>query len=155
MSEQSRQKFDGVVQVGERSRVFIALSFDPQRVWGKKTRHHIRAAINGRMFRGSLGSEAGAYFMVLGAAWRRDCGINAGDRVTVEIEPEGPQQDTLAEDIVSALAAEPAALEFFQALATFYRKGYMKWIEGAKKPEMRAARIQEMVTLLKAGKKQR
>ncbi len=155
MSEQSKQKFDGVVQVGERSRVFIALPFDPQSVWGKKARHHIRAAINGRMFRGSLGSDGGAYFMVLGAAWRRDCGINAGDQVTVEIEPEGPQQDTLAVDIVSALAAEPAAFEFFQALATFYRKGYIKWIEGAKKPETRAVRIQEMVALLKVGKKQR
>ena len=155
MGEHNKQKFEGVVQVDERSRIFIALPFDPQSAWGKKARHHIRAAINGRMFRGSLGSDGEAYFMVLGAAWRRDCGINAGDRVTVEIEPEGPQQDTLAEDIVSALTAEPAALEFFQALATFYRKGYLKWIEGAKKAETRAARIQELVGLLKAGKKQR
>ena len=155
MSEHNKQKFAGEVQVGERSRVYIALPFDPQSVWGKKARHHIRASINGRMFRGSLGNEAGAYFMVLGAAWRRDCGINAGDRVTVEIEPEGPQQDTLAEDMVGALAAEPTALEFFQGLATFYRKGYVKWIDGAKKPETRAARIQEMLALLKAGKKQR
>jgi uncharacterized protein YdeI (YjbR/CyaY-like superfamily) len=107
------------------------------------------------MFRGSLGSDGDTYFMVLGAAWRRDSGINAGDRVTVEIEPEGPQQDTLAGDIVRALAAEPAAFEFFQALATFYRKGYLKWIEGTKKPETRAARIAEVVELLKAGQKQR
>ena len=155
MSEHNKQKFEGVVQVGERSRVFIAVPFDPQTVWGKKARHHIRASINGRMFRGPLDNDHDVYFMMLGAAWRRDCGITAGDRVTVEIEPEGPQQDGLAADIVGALAGEPAAFEFFEGLATFYRKGYIKWIEGAKKPEARAVRIQEMVALLKAGKKQR
>jgi len=40
-------------------------------------------------------------------------------------------------------------------LATFYRNTYIKWIESAKRPETRAARIEEMVQLLKAGKKQK
>lgn len=151
----SQQQFRATVQTSERGRVFIAVPFNPSEVWGVKTRHYVRGTVNGLPFRGSLGSEGGTYFMVLGAAWRRDCGIAAGSQVTVILEPEGPQQDALAKDILGALAAEPAAQEFFNGLATFYRKGYMKWIEGAKRPETRAARITEMVTLLKAGKKQK
>lgn len=155
MSEHNKQQFDGTVQVGERNRVFIALPFDPQAVWGQKARHHIRGTINGRMIRGPLDNEGPDYYIMLGPAWRRDSGIGAGDRVSVTIEAEGPQQDSLAADIVSALAAEPDAREFFDALATFYRKGYLKWLDGARKPEARAARIQEMIALLKAKKKQR
>jgi len=40
-------------------------------------------------------------------------------------------------------------------LATFYRNGYLRWIGGVKRPETRSARIAEMLSLLKAGKKQR
>ena len=57
--------------------------------------------------------------------------------------------------MASALDAEPQAKAFFEALATFYRNTYIKWIESAKRPETRAARINEMVELLKVGKKQK
>ena len=71
------------------------------------------------------------------------------------LSPEGPQSEGLSPDIASALNAEPQAKAFFESLATFYRNTYIKWIESAKKPETRRARIQEMVALLKAGKKQK
>jgi uncharacterized protein YdeI (YjbR/CyaY-like superfamily) len=71
------------------------------------------------------------------------------------LSPEGPQADTLAPDILAALENEPEARAFFESLATFYRNGYLRWIEGAKRPETRSARIAEMLSLLKASKKQR
>ena len=70
--------------------------------------------------------------------------------------PEGPQQESLAPDIVAALEKEPVARAFFDSLATFYRKAYLRWIDSTtRRPDIRAARIDEMVELLKAGKKQR
>ena len=150
------KSFKTTVQSGERGRVFIALPFKPSDVWGKKQRHHIAGTVNGMSIRGSLGSDGDVFFVLLGAAWRRDCGIRPGDAVMVELHPEGPQQETLTQDITSALDAEPQAREFFDSLATFYRKGYLRWIDSTKKkPEVRAARIAEMITLLNAGKKQR
>jgi uncharacterized protein YdeI (YjbR/CyaY-like superfamily) len=59
-----------------------------------------------------------------------------------------------ATTILAALDSEPEAGAFFESLATFYRNGYLRWIEGAKRPETRSARIAEMLRLLKAGKKQ-
>lgn len=142
-------------QSGERSRVFITLPFNPGETWGNKQRYHVAGTINGMNIRGSLGADGETYFIPLGAAWRRDCGVQPGDDVTVVLWPEGPQQDMLPEDVAQALEAEPQAGEFFASLATFYRKGYLRWVTGAKKPETRAARLNEMIVLLKAGKKQR
>jgi uncharacterized protein YdeI (YjbR/CyaY-like superfamily) len=62
----------------------------------------------------------------------------------------------LAEDISAALAANPAAAAFFDTLAQFYRKAYLRWIDATtRRPQVRAARIAEVVDLLAAGIKER
>jgi uncharacterized protein YdeI (YjbR/CyaY-like superfamily) len=72
------------------------------------------------------------------------------------LAPEGPQRDDLAPDVTAALQAEPDAAEFFDSLAQFCRRAYLRWIDGTKRrPELRAQRIAEMIELLKAGHKQR
>ena len=82
--------------------------------------------------------------------------MQLGDPVTVTLMPEGPQSEALAADIAGALAAEPDAAQFFDGLATFYRKNYLRWIDATKRsPELRAQRIAELVELMKAGKKAR
>ena len=136
-------------------RTFIALPFNPNEVWGTKGRHYITGTVNGQGVRGSLGSDGKQYFLLLGAAWRRACGLEAGDTVEVALSPEGPQSESLSSDVAQAFEAEPQAKAFFESLATFYRNTYIKWIESAKRPETRAARIREMIELLKAGKKQK
>jgi uncharacterized protein YdeI (YjbR/CyaY-like superfamily) len=79
-----------------------------------------------------------------------------GDEVTVEIVAEGPQRADLAADVAAALDADPQAGEFFDSLAQFYRRAFLRWIEATKRrPDQRAGRIAEMVVLLRAGEKQR
>ncbi len=148
------QKFQAVVTaVG--SRVHVPVPFDPNEGWGRKQRHHVTGTIDGAAWRGPLEADGDRYYLTLGAAWRRDAKISAGAAVTVVLSPEGPQAEDLDADIAAALAAEPEAQAFFASLATFYRKGYLKWVAGARRPEARAARIAELVTLLKAGRKSR
>ena len=137
------------------TRTFIAIPFNPNEVWGVKQRHHITGSVNGYGVRGSLGSDGTQYFLPLGAAWRRGCGLEAGTKVDVVLSPEGPQSEGLSPDVAAALEAEPQAKAFFESLATFYRNTYVKWIESAKRPETQSTRIAEMIKLLKAGKKQK
>jgi uncharacterized protein YdeI (YjbR/CyaY-like superfamily) len=86
----------------------------------------------------------------------RDTGLVAGHEVVVELAPEGPQRGDLAEDISAALAANPAAAAFFDTLAQFYRKAYLRWIDATtRRPDLRATRIAEVVELLAAGVKER
>jgi len=148
------QKFEATLHQ-QGSRVLIALPFDPNAAWGTKTRHHIRGTIDGKLFRGPLEAEGNSYFLALGAAWRRDNGIEVGATVSLVLWPEGPQPGTMADDITAALTTEPTAATFFAALPTFYRNNYVRWIESAKRPETRAKRIAEMVELTKAGKRER
>jgi len=150
----STQRFQTVlVQSG--TRTVIRLPFDPPQVWGARQRYHITGTINGRVVRGPLASDVTGYFLPLGPAWRRDNGLEAGATVEVVLAPEGPQSELLAQDLTRALAAEPQARAFFDALPTFYRKNYMRWIDSAKRAPTRAARIAEMVRLLKAGQRER
>lgn len=149
-----QQSFTTTVQQ-QGSRIFLALPFDPQAVWGTKGRHHVRGTVNAIPIRGSLGSDGNVYFLLLGAAWRRDSHIQPGMTVDVSLAPEGPQQASLAPDVAEALAQAPTAAAFFNDLATFYRNNYVKWVEGANRVETRAARIAELITLLNAGQKQR
>lgn len=140
---------------GSGGRVFVPVPFDPNDAWGQKEKHYITGTVNGCPVRGPLEAADGAYRVPLGAAWRRDNGLKAGDKVQVELAPEGPQVKAMPPDVARALSAEPAARAFFEGLATFYRKNFMRWIESAKRPETRAKRITEMVVLLKAGKREK
>ena len=142
-----------IAQAG--TKVVLSIPFDPNQVWGHKPRHHITGSINGRTVRGALILDGTHHVFSLGAAWRRDSGLDVGDSVEVELVPEGPQLADLAPDLAAALDASPSARAFFEGLATFYRTGYLRWIDGARRPEMRASRIGEMVDLLQAGKKKR
>jgi uncharacterized protein YdeI (YjbR/CyaY-like superfamily) len=70
--------------------------------------------------------------------------------------PEGPESGSLASDIATALEVEPEAAKFFDGLATFYQKNYLRWIDATKRsPEVRAQRIAKLVALMKAGQKER
>jgi hypothetical protein len=150
------RSFTVVFERDSRGRVVIPLPFDPSETWGARAVHHVTGTVGDRRVRGPLRGDGTGAHLVLGPAWCRDAGLATGDRVRVVLQPEGPQQDTLAPDVVAALAARPAAREFFDSLATYYRKGYLRWMDATRRrPEVRAARIAEMVELLAAGHKQR
>jgi len=57
--------------------------------------------------------------------------------------------------VPGAIRAEPKARQTFDNLATFYRKGFVDWVEGAKRPETRSNRIAETVAALRAGRRER
>lgn len=150
------QQFVAQVEARPRGGVAIRLPFDPSTVWGDKERHYVKGSIERRTLRGTLtANESGVYYLQLGPAWCRDRPLTPGEAVTVELEPEGPQLDSMTPDIAAALRAEPAARRVFESLATFYRNGYVDWVEGANRPKTRMRRIQEAVNALKAGRQSR
>ena len=142
MAERDRLKrtFTVVVERDARGRTVIALPFDPSEAWGARSRHHISGTIAGRGVRGQLATDGAGARLVLGPAWCRDAPLQAGERVEVTLAPEGPQLGALAPDVVAALDARPEARAFFESLATFYRKGYLRWVEATtRRPDLRTA----------------
>ncbi len=142
-------RFEATLQSDTRRRVYLPLPGEPNV-------RHVAGTVSGMRYRGAVESIDGSPALVLGPAWRRDCGLKAGDRVRVELEPEGPQRQDLAPDLAAALGASPAAAEFWDELAQFYRRAYLRWIDGTKRnPSLRAERIGTVVALLERSVKSR
>jgi hypothetical protein len=157
------QRFGAHVTTDSGGRAAIAVPFDPDETWGAKAYHLVGGTIHpvagttcGRRLRGRITSDGDQWVFTINPMWMRDTGVAVGDEVTVELEPEGPQRGDLADDIASALEANTAAAAFFDTLAQFYRNAYLRWINATtRRPELRAARIAEVVELLAAGIKER
>jgi hypothetical protein len=105
------------------------------------------------------GSRLAPYAVAEGGSPLRCClrETRPGDRVLlIAYTPPGPQRGDLADDISAALEASPAAGAFFDTLAQFYRKAYLRYIDATtRRPDLRAARIAEVVGLLADGIKER
>jgi hypothetical protein len=150
------QRFDAAIAAGPRGRAVIVIPFDPDEAWGAKAEHPVGGTIDGQRVRGKVVRDGDRWAFTVSPMWIRDAGVAVGGNVTVELAPEGPLRDDLADDLSAALAASPAAAAFFDTLAQFYRKAYLRWIDAtAGRPDVRAERIGQVVDLLAAGIKQR
>ncbi|HET7487128.1 MAG TPA: YdeI/OmpD-associated family protein [Acidimicrobiales bacterium] len=148
--------FTTTIEAGPNGRARLPVPFDPDEAWGPKAVHHVGGQVAGIRVRGRVERDGGGWAVAIGPSWLRDCAVGVGDRVEVSLVPEGPQRVDLAPDLAAALDENQAAGEFFDALAQFYRKGYLRWIDATKRrPDVRAERIAEVVRLLADGVKER
>ena len=150
------QRFTATVASGSRDNLVVPVPFDPNQVWGAKQRHHVAGTVNGIRVRAVIEPIGDGFGFGLSPKSPSRAGVTVGDQVTVDLTPEGPQRHDLADDISEALAANPAAAAFFDSLAQFYRRGYLRWIDATqRRPDVRAERIAEVVRLLDGGIKER
>jgi hypothetical protein len=135
------------------SKARVPVPFDPDELWGTKREHHVAGTVAGVRVRSSIRRDNDSWSFAVSLCDRPLC---PGDVVDVVVSPEGPQRWDLEPDLQAALEASPDAGAFFDSLAQFYRKGYLRWIDATKRrPEVRAERIAEVIRLLNAGVKER
>jgi len=80
--------------------------------------------------------------------------IDRGEKPAWRQAPASPGRTIdMPEDFNVALAATPAAAQFFHDLAPSHRYEYLEWITGAKRPETRAKRIGDALEWLADGKR--
>ena len=150
------ERFGARIAVDPRGHAVIAIPFDPDEAWGAKAKHHVNGTVNGCRVRVTIAPDDNGWAFTLNPAKMRATGIAVGSDVIVELAPEGPQRGDLADDIYAALEANPAAGAYFDTLAQFYRKAYLRYIDATtRRPDVRAARIAEVVGLLADGIKER
>ena len=156
MESDRAKRFTAVVHIDAHGRTQVPIPFEPDVAWGTKPRHHVAGTLNGMRLRGVLDRTEHGFVLVLGPSWCRGARLTTGDRAEAVLAPEGPQRTDLPADIAAALDAAPDAGAFFDSLAQFYRKAYLRWIEATKRrPEQRPVRIAEVVRLLRDGQKER
>ncbi len=137
-------------------RAAIPLPFDPDTEWGAKQRQDACGTVAGRTVRGKLEREAEGWVFPLGPAWWRDAGLDpaTAPELPATLRPEGPLLEELAPDLRAAMDASPEAVAMFYSIAPHYRKNVVRWIETARRPETRAARIVDGVAAWAAGRRE-
>jgi mutator protein MutT len=119
---------------------------------GAGKRPPVTVTINGYRYRTTAVRMGGRYLVPLSAENRAGAGVAAGDEVEVEIAlDEAPREVELPSDLDAALDAEARAA--YDKLSFTHRKEWVRWVEEAKKPETRAARVAKTVEGLRAGRK--
>lgn len=148
------QRFTGMVRPAGRGRLFIPFPPELGGDWPAALRH-VGGSVGGHRIRATVESYQGERGIILTPLWLDGSGLDVGRPVEVVLTPEGPHREELAPDVVAALAADPTAAEFFDGLAQFYRKRYLRWVDAtSRRPQVRVERIATMVSYLHDGVKQ-
>jgi uncharacterized protein YdeI (YjbR/CyaY-like superfamily) len=114
----------------------------------------VSVTVGGYTYRTTVASMGGSYWVPLAAEHREAAGVQAEEEVDVRIELDtAPRQVVLPEDLAGAM--DDAARSAFDGLAYSHRKEWVRWVQEAKKPETRAARVSKTVESLREGKKTR
>jgi hypothetical protein len=147
--------FCAVIEDAGNGGAYVCVPFDVEQTFGKK-RVKVLATIEGVPYRGSLvrmGTEC--HLLPVLKEIRQQTGKAIGDEIEVTVEEDTqPRKVAVPSDLAQALENDASAKDFFQSLAYTHQKEYVAWIEEAKRPETRQARIIKTIDMLKQGKRE-
>jgi hypothetical protein len=146
--------FRTTVVLGGKTATGLQVPDDVVEALGAGKRPPVVVTLGGYTYRTTVAPMGGAFWIPLAAEHRELAGVAAGDEVDVRIELDtAPRETPLPDDLDAAL--DDAARTHFHSLAASHRKEWVRWVEEAKKPETRAARVTKTAESLRAGKKTR
>ncbi|MGZ8527874.1 MAG: YdeI/OmpD-associated family protein [Candidatus Limnocylindrales bacterium] len=136
---------------GDGTTTFIEIPLDVRAVFGR-ARPPVTVTINGFTYRSTVAVYGEGYFLPVNKVNRAGAGVDAGDRVTVELASDTSARTVdVPDDLAEALLADPEVNERFDGLAYSHRVEYVRWVSEAKKAETRERRIAETVSRLQEG----
>jgi hypothetical protein len=117
---------------------------------GGGARPRVIITVNGHSWKSRIAIMRGRHLIGLSNANRQAAGAAIGDEVEVDVvfDPETPVVTEPA-DFASALDADPVARAAYDRLAYSHKREHVLAIEGAKKPETRARRIEKALAMLR------
>lgn len=147
-------RFSAQVELGGKTATGIQVPDDVVAALGSGKRPAVRVSLGGHTYRTTVAPMSGHFYVPLSAENREAAGVAAGQTVEVDIELDTDARElVLPEDLAAALKADEPARAFFAELSFTHRKEWARWIEEAKKPETRSARLEKTLASLKEGKR--
>jgi hypothetical protein len=145
-------RFESTVELGGKTATGIPVPEQVIEALGSSKRPPVTITVNGHSYRTTAVRMGGRFFVPLSAENREAAGVGAGESITVDIVADtAPREVTMPDDLAAAL--DDAARATYEGLSYTHRKEWVRWVEEAKKPETRAARIEKTVAGLREGKK--
>ena len=146
-------KFRGTLDLHGKTATGISVPDGIVEALGGGKRPPVVVTIGGHTFRTTIAPMGGQYLLGVNAENRTAAGATAGDELDIEIALDtAPREVTVPDDLAAALRAADLTLD---GLSYTHRKEWVRWVEEAKKPETRAARVVKTVEALREGKRTR
>jgi bifunctional DNA-binding transcriptional regulator/antitoxin component of YhaV-PrlF toxin-antitoxin module len=127
----------------------IALPFDPRAVLGK-ARAPVKVSLNGHSYRSIIFDMGHGPFVPLRQSNRDAAGLKAGDIVEVTVELDTEKREVTPPDDLAAALDTAGAWEGWNAASFTHKREHVEGIEGARKPETRAKRLEAAVDFARA-----
>jgi hypothetical protein len=144
--------FRATVVLGGKTATGIQVPDDVVEALGSGKRPPVVVTIGDYSYRTTVAPMGGSYWIPLAAEHREAAGVQAEQEVDVSIELDtAPREVPVPDDLATAMDDDARAA--FDGLAFSHRKEWVRWVEEAKKPETRTARIEKTVEGLRAGRK--
>jgi hypothetical protein len=116
----------------------------------------VKVTINKHTFATTIAPYNGQYLIPVSADIRAQAKVAAGDTLTVDVVVDTSERTiAVPADLSAAFKKNAKAKAFFDTLSLSNQRGYVDWIEQAKKPETRTARLDKTIESLTEGKKTR
>ncbi len=134
--------------VRDGSMCFIPVPFDPAPLFGK-VRAPVKVTLNGYTYRSTIASMGAAPCIPLRRSNREAAGLEGGETLEVTLTLDADKREVAPPaDFVKALKAAPPAWDRWRELSYSHQREHVEAIEGAKKPETRARRIEGAVRMI-------
>ena len=136
-----------IVEDDDTSMGAIEVPFDPREVFGK-VRAPVRVSIKGHEYRSTICSMGGCWWVPLRRSNREVAGVRAGYTVRVTLASYvSPRVVKTPRDLAVALWAAGAGAAW-HAMSYTHQKEHVEAIHAAKKPETRARRVENAVSMV-------
>ena len=131
----------------------IEVPFDPKTVFGK-TRVPVKVTLNGYTYRSTIASMGDCFLIPLRKSNREAAGLTGDETLDVRLDLDTDERTIKPPaDFTKALKATPPAWDRWKELSFSHQREHVEAIEGAKKPETRARRIEKAVEMVTARKR--
>jgi hypothetical protein len=132
---------------------YLVLPFDSSKEFATKSLVRVKGTVDGHPFRSTLlPTGGGGHFLVVKSEVRKAIVKEAGETVTVTIEPDSePRSVLVPDDLMKAIERDTRASAAFEKMARSHQKAYVEWVEQAKRQETREDRIKRALVLISKG----
>jgi hypothetical protein len=131
---------------------YIPVPFDPRAAFGK-ARAPVTVTLNGYTFSSTIAAMGGPPCVPLRRSHREAAGLEGGETVRITLALDTvPRVIAPPADLRQALQAAGAAAAW-RALSYTHQREHVEAIEGARKPETRARRIERAVAMIAAPRR--
>lgn len=149
-------EFDGVLDgVAGTTALSIDFPYDVQELYGVRGQVKVKVTYDGIPYRGSLAKMGRhCHFLLVRKDIRKELGKNPGDTVRVTVQRDTEERVVeLPAELAELFVQNPEAKARYEALSYTHRKEYVQWVNEARRPETRHARLTKTIEMLLKDKK--